>query len=96
MIRMNKPFLCAVATRTDPISREIEITLEDGEVYRCSLSTLSERLQRVHPSLLTEWEWIGPQAGIHWPAVDEDISVESIVANGARCEQTPELAIEAH
>jgi len=79
---MNKAFLCATAARIDTVSREIEIELEDGGVYRCSLSTLSERLQLVHPSLLAEWEWIGPQAGIHWPAVDEDVSVESIAANG--------------
>jgi len=79
---MSKPFLCAAAAHVDPISREIEITLENGDVYQCSLSTLSERLQLVHSSLLTEWEWIDPQAGIHWPAVDEDVSVESIAANG--------------
>jgi len=91
---MSKPFLCATAARIDPVSREIEITLEDGDVYRCSLVSLSERLQLVHSSLLTEWEWIGPQAGIHWPAVDEDVSVESIVTNGVLRKQTSEALVE--
>ena len=88
---MNKPFLCATAARIDPASRAIEITLENGDVYQCSLSTLSERLQLMHSSLLTDWEWIGPQAGIHWPAVDEDVSVESVVANGVLRKQVPKL-----
>lgn len=26
------------------------------------------------------WEWIGDNEGIHWPDLDEDISVESIIA----------------
>lgn len=91
---MNKPFLCATATRIDPVSREIEITLENGDLYRCALAVLSERLQLVHSSLLTEWEWIGPQAGIHWPAVDEDISIESIVANGVLRKQAIEAPLE--
>jgi len=26
------------------------------------------------------WEWIGDNEGIHWPELDEDISVEGIIA----------------
>ena len=26
------------------------------------------------------WEWIGDNEGIHWPDLDEDISVEAIIA----------------
>lgn len=26
------------------------------------------------------WEWIGDNEGIHWPDLDEDISVEGIIA----------------
>lgn len=26
------------------------------------------------------WEWIGDHEGIHWPDLDEDISVEGIIA----------------
>lgn len=27
-----------------------------------------------------DWEWIGDNEGIHWPKLDEDISVEGIIA----------------
>lgn len=26
------------------------------------------------------WEWIGDNEGIHWPELDEDISVEGVIA----------------
>lgn len=26
------------------------------------------------------WEWIGDNEGIHWPDLDEDISVEGVIA----------------
>ncbi len=91
---MNSPFLCAVTAIVDPAARVVDITLEDGKVYRCSLSDASERLRLVDSSLLAEWEWIGPKAGMHWPAVDEDLSVEYLVTNGAPCNQ-PELTEHA-
>ncbi len=28
----------------------------------------------------SHWEWIGDNEGIHWPDLDEDISVEAIIA----------------
>ncbi len=83
---MNSPFLCAVTAIVDPAARVVDITLEDGKVYRCSLSDASERLRLVDSSLLSDWEWIGPKAGMHWPAVDEDLSVEYLVANGVPCD----------
>jgi hypothetical protein len=87
---MNSPFLCAVAASVDSDARVVEITLDNGKMYRCSLGDVSERLRLVDSSLLAEWEWIGPKAGMHWPAVDEDLSVEYLVANGAPCNE-PEL-----
>jgi hypothetical protein len=87
---MNQPFLCAVTAIVEPAARVVDITLEDGKVYRCSLSDASERLRLVDSSLLADWEWIGPKAGMHWPAGDEDLSVEYLVANGVPRSQ-PEL-----
>lgn len=87
---MNSPFLCAVAASVDSAARVVEITLEDGKIYRCSLADVSERLRLVDSSLLADWEWIGPKAGMHWPAVDEDLSVEYLIANGVPC-NPPEL-----
>jgi hypothetical protein len=89
---MNNPFLCAVAANVDPKTRTVEITIADGNIYRCSLADVSDRLRLVDASLLTDWEWIGPKAGMHWPAVDEDLSIEYLVASGAPCEH----AFKAH
>lgn len=82
VLRANQVFLCAEEAKVDGYRRLVDITLEDGEVYRCSLAESSERLRLAHPSLVEEWEWIGPQAGIHWPAVDEDLSIEYLVDKG--------------
>ena len=79
---MNKPFLCATAARVDPETRIVEVTLENGQIYRCSLADISERLRLVSSSLLMDWEWIGPQAGMHWPSIDEDLSIEHLISNG--------------
>jgi len=84
---MHNPFFCAVAAAVNPAARDVDITLDDGKIYRCSLSEASERLRLVDSSLLTRWEWIGPNAGMHWPSVDEDLSIEYLVANGVLCNQ---------
>jgi hypothetical protein len=39
----------------------------------------SPRLQKVTPEQRKEWRLIGGGIGIHWEAVDEDISVESLL-----------------
>lgn len=82
MKTVNQVFLCAQQAKVDGYRRLVDITLQDGEVYRCSLADSSERLRLAHRSLVEEWEWIGPQAGIHWPAVDEDLSIEYLVDKG--------------
>ena len=89
------PFLRAVAANVDPKTRAVEVTLDDGNVYRCSLAGVSDRLRLVDASLLTDWEWIGPQAGMHWPAVDKDLSIEYLVANGVLCKQSVETSWES-
>lgn len=81
---MYDTFLSATAARVDGDKRTVEITLKDGQVYECSLADVSERLRLVQPSLLEDWEWIGPRAGMHWPAVDEDLSIGYLVAKGMR------------
>jgi hypothetical protein len=87
--------MCAIDANVDAKSRIVEITLQDGQKYRCSLAEASENLRLVDPSLLAEWEWIGPKAGIHWPAVDEDLSIEYLVTNGQRCEIAGKPALQS-
>ena len=38
------------------------------------------RLLHATPDERARWEWIGDREGIHWPDLDEDISVEGIIA----------------
>jgi len=84
-------FLCAAAASVNAVSRVVEITLDNGEIFRCSLADISERLRLVDSSLVADWEWIGPKAGMHWPAVDEDLSIEYLVTNGVRCKQSSQI-----
>lgn len=37
------------------------------------------RLAQGSPSERQQWELIGPGIGIHWPALDEDISVDGLL-----------------
>lgn len=79
---MTKGFTTARSAHVDSATRTVDVTLDNGDVYRCSLPAVSERLGLVEPSLLDEWEWIGPRAGLHWPSVDEDLLVEYLIARG--------------
>jgi Protein of unknown function (DUF2442) len=66
------------------------VELRDGRVVsvpvswypRLSEGTLSERRR---------WELIGPGIGIHWPALDEDISVEALLLGLASNESPASL-----
>lgn len=53
------------------------LTLEDGRVHVVPLSFFPT-LQRATPRQRASWEWIGGGDGIHWPALDLDLSVEGI------------------
>jgi hypothetical protein len=37
------------------------------------------------------WEWIGENEGIHWPDLDEDISIEGVVAGRRSAESQSSL-----
>ena len=49
------------------------------------------RLQNAQPAQVARWELTGRGSGIHWPDVDEDISVRGLFATTRRL---PESAIE--
>lgn len=57
---------------------ELTVSLSDGRVVRVPLSwypRLSNALAR-HRDI---WEFVGGGHGIHWPELDEDISVENVL-----------------
>jgi hypothetical protein len=68
----------ALAKRVRVSTDTLSVELADGRVVsvpvgwypRLAAGTLRERRR---------WELIGPGIGIHWPALDEDISVEALL-----------------
>jgi hypothetical protein len=78
------------AAKLEPIARTVSfteshlrITLADGRELHVPLSWFP-RLQSATPSDRAQWELVGGGIGIHWPLVDEDISVENLLAPSVR------------
>jgi hypothetical protein len=74
----------SLATETAP-TRSVRVTddalvveLRDGRSVSAPL-TWFLRLAEGRPSERRKWELIGPGIGIHWPDLDEDISVEDLL-----------------
>ena len=64
------------------------VDLTDGRTITVPLIWFP-RLSYGSPDERTNWRLIGNGAGIHWPDLDEDISVESLLA-GRRSGETQE------
>lgn len=58
---------------------EVAVTLADGRRVSAPLEWFP-RLLRATPEQRANWSLIGRGVGIHWPDVDEDISVRSLLA----------------
>ena len=56
----------------------LAVTLSDGRVVSTPLAWFP-RLLEATPRQRAEWELIGGGIGLHWEAVDEDISVASLL-----------------
>jgi hypothetical protein len=56
----------------------LRVTLADGREISAPLVWFP-RLLKATPEQKAEWRLIGGGVGIHWEAVDEDISVESLL-----------------
>jgi hypothetical protein len=56
----------------------LSVTLIDGRVVSVPLAWFP-RLLAATPKQRAKWEFIGGGIGIHWPAIDEDISIESLL-----------------
>lgn len=58
---------------------ELIVTLADGRRVSAPLEWFP-RLLKGTPAQRANWSLIGQGVGIHWPDVDEDISVRSLLA----------------
>jgi hypothetical protein len=70
----NSPTAVAVEVSEE----ELTVFLSDGRVVRVPLSWYP-RLSNALPQDRATWEFIGGGHGIHWPGLDEDISVENVL-----------------
>jgi hypothetical protein len=69
---------CA-ATAATVTDVELVVELEDGRVLHVPLAWFP-RLLRASPDERRDVRLVGRGVGLHWPAVDEDLSVEALLA----------------
>ncbi len=56
----------------------LSVDLSDGRSISVPL-TWFPRLLHANQSERNNWRWIGGGKGIHWPLIDEDISIQHLV-----------------
>jgi hypothetical protein len=56
----------------------MEVQLEDGRMLRIPLDWFP-RLQRATESQRKKFKWLDDHRAMHWPSVDEDISIHSLL-----------------
>src|SRR5436189_918824 len=75
-----------VAVRQD----RLRVDLEDGRSVSVPL-TWYPRLMHASPAERSKWRLIGRGDGIHWPELDEDISLENILSGQPSSESQQSL-----
>ena len=78
----------AVARGVTASDDALIVDLADGRTITVPLAWFP-RLAHGKPAERADWRLIGGGVGIHWPGLDEDISVESLLA-GRRSGETQE------
>ena len=75
-----------LAEKLEPLARDVRFTkdalvvvLADGREVSAPLQWFP-RLLHATAKQRAKWQLIGDGIGIHWPLVDEDIEVESLLA----------------
>ncbi len=69
---------------------ELSVDLEDGRTLSVPLAWYPRLLHGTKRER-TSWRLIGRGTGIHWPELDEDISVEGLLAGRRSGESQPSL-----
>ena len=68
-----------MAVYTEVTDDSLAVDLADGRTITVPLAWFP-RLEKGTPAECANWRFIGNGAGIHWPHLDEDISVASLLA----------------
>jgi hypothetical protein len=79
------------ATHVSVTETTIDIKLSDGRSFSVPISWYP-RLEHGTEAERDNWTLIGSGLGIHWPNLDEDISVEALVAGNPSNESQASLA----
>ena len=87
---MNKPANVALATSVVTDEHDIVISLADGRILAVPLAWYP-RLSHGTAKERRNWRMIGEGSGIHWPDLNEDISVENLLAGKASGESQASL-----
>jgi hypothetical protein len=79
--------MSTLAIRLDPHAVDVTvsdaalmITLADGREISAPLEWFP-RLRDASPEQRGQWRLIGKGIGVHWPEIDEDIAVETLMRN---------------
>jgi hypothetical protein len=81
----------ALATTVTVSKARLEVALSDGRTVGAPLAWYP-RLKEGKPSERRKYRLIGGGIGIHWPDLDEDISVEGLLGGRRSGESTQSLA----
>lgn len=75
----------ALATAVSVDDDALTVELSDGRALTVPLAWFP-RLTHGTAKERSNWEFIGRGRGIHWPELDEDISVENLLLGNPSCE----------
>jgi len=70
------------AVNVEFLGGELIVRLEDGRAVHVPMDWFP-RLRDASAEDLADWRLIGHGVGIHWPRVDEDLSVRGLLAPAA-------------
>jgi hypothetical protein len=66
------------ATDVEVIDGELVVHLEDGRTVHVPLEWFP-KLRDASPNEIADWRLVGRGVGIHWPKLDEDLSVRGLL-----------------
>lgn len=82
----------AVAVQVDVSEDALSVTLADGRTIAVPLAWFP-RLVHASVEERGSWRLLGGGRGIHWPAVDEDISIADLLAGRPSSESQTSLKL---
>ncbi len=85
-LEVTVPVMHAVTVSSETLTAE----LSDGRTLTVPLDWFP-RLIHATPAERSNWRLIGRGAGVHWPDLDEDISIEALIAGHGSAESQASL-----